>query len=175
MVIDGLPTGLTIGACAILGWSALTKAYRPQRLAGTIIALGAPRMLGVAGAVAIIGGELAVPLLVVCGLNVVAAILTIALASCFAAAAAFAMRRRLTVECACFGGKSMRPLGWAQLYAWPCWIVCAAAIHQVPSSDVRTRLILATGTAACLTLGQALLCCLAFRAARADRRSYVGG
>jgi hypothetical protein len=117
---------------AVLVHGAAGKLPRPSEFAHTLEGLGAGVVLARVGALAVLVSEatVATGLLVMPSMSLWRAA-TVALATGFAAAGAWAAARGLEVSCHCFGRTGHR-LGRRQIVALPCWSAAVALADLAP-------------------------------------------
>lgn len=134
------PLGLA-GAGALF-YAASAKVLRHEQLGATLQAVGVPAP-SVASKV-VLAAELGTAIsIVLVSVRFVPAIACLVLGGSFAATGIWVIRRRLHVECHCFGlASAPKQLGLRQLVALPAWVLMAAGVNtaHVPP-DFRTRMI----------------------------------
>jgi len=111
-------------------WAGAWKLAAPRSIQATLEILGLPGGAGLAASLGAVEIIAAVTMIVLPGSWVPAALI-IALAGIFGSAAVVALRRRLQVDCACFGPLASGELGWRQIALVPLWILVAASLLTI--------------------------------------------
>jgi hypothetical protein len=141
-----------IGAAAVLMYAGCAKLASVSSVTPTVRALGVSPSAAGPTVVGIASAEISCAVLLLVDHAVMAAVTLTALASVFAAAAAFALRASEPIACACFGRGRSTTLGMRQIAMLAVWLPIAGVVVMLDDPTPTQGSLLANAVAAAVAL-----------------------